>query len=369
MSMMMEGEEATRKSKSTFVCEFCNAIVATKIGHKDAFVNHMEEAHNIQVNLNVVMAVHFLSEEEKEKLIRTKRGQLEHFFGLKVEIGEDEKAEEDQVEENLPSFKYPKLEAKPNEKESDFLRRRLSVYLNIQGFGRGGVQYGQGRAPFGWPSKKYSWSSFKGTARGCPLTMAQDVVDAMLNAQGINPLDLIDEDPSKACSDLDGDSDSAEPSLAAEKSKEKNELLKKLKSALGALGEQNLERSTQLSQRRKEKPLVPTTSTIQEFRNALELCLPKNSSMTTAEIQSKMESDIFPMSVIVKCLQILANEGLINWANLVVSWQADEENVEKLMEQKSNCVNQAKKQKTALEEGGQRTKSKRVKKIPQKLLE
>ena len=57
------------------------------------------------------------------------------------------------MEENLPSFKYPKLEAKPNEKESDFLRRRLSVYLNIQGFGRGGVQYGQGRAPFGWPSK------------------------------------------------------------------------------------------------------------------------------------------------------------------------------------------------------------------------
>ena len=51
--------------------------------------------------------------------------------------------------------------------------------------------------------------------------------------------------------------------------------------------------------------------------------------MTTAEIQSKMESDIFPMSVIVKCLQILANEGLINWANLVVSWQADEENVKK----------------------------------------
>ena len=75
------------------------------------------------------------------------------------------------------------------------------------------------------------------------------------------------------------------------------------------------------------------------------------------------------MSVIVKCLQILANEGLINWANLVVSWQADEDNVEKLMEQKSNCVNQGKKQKTALEEGGQRTKSKRVKKIPQKLLE
>ena len=57
--------------------------------------------------------------------------------------------------------------------------------------------------------------------------MAQDVVDAMLNAQGINPLDLIDEDPSKACSDLDGDSDSAEPSVAPEKSKEKTSFSKK----------------------------------------------------------------------------------------------------------------------------------------------
>ena len=355
MSGMMEGE-VTRKSKSTFVCEFCNAIVATKMGSKDSFVNHMEEAHNIQVNLNVVMAIHFLSEEEKEKLMKTKRGQLEHSFGLKVDI------EEDEAEEYAASFQYPKVEPRTNEKRGDFLRRRLSVYLNIQGFGRGGVQYGQGKAPFGWPSDKYSWKSFKGTARGCPVTMAQDIVNSMLHAQGIDPLDQIDDDPSDSCSDLAGDPESAEPSPAAEKSNKKTELLKKLKSALCVLGEENLERSTQLE---KDRPLLPSSSTIQEFRNALELCLPKNSSMTQEEILSKIESDIFPRIIVMKCL---TNKGVIKWANLVVSWQAAEENVEKVIEQKSNCVDQAKKQKRALVDE-QRPKSKRVQKIPQKFLE
>ena len=51
--------EATRKKRSTFVCEFCNAIVATTFGCKDADVEkHMEETHNILTNLNVVMAIH-----------------------------------------------------------------------------------------------------------------------------------------------------------------------------------------------------------------------------------------------------------------------------------------------------------------------
>ena len=36
----------------------------------------MEETHNIRINLNVVMAVHILTEEEKENMMRTKRVQL-----------------------------------------------------------------------------------------------------------------------------------------------------------------------------------------------------------------------------------------------------------------------------------------------------
>ena len=153
--------EATRKMRSTFVCKFCNVIVATTFGSKDAFEKHMEEIYNILTNLNVVMAIHTMTEEEKENLMRTKRKGLEQAFGLKVEMGENETTEEEGSEENPPTFQYPKLKAKPNEKPSDFLRRRLSVYLIKQGFGRGGVQYGQGKAPVGWPSEKYSWSSLK----------------------------------------------------------------------------------------------------------------------------------------------------------------------------------------------------------------
>ena len=78
-----------------------------------------------------------MTDEEKENLMRTKRIGLEHAFGMKVEIGEDETVEEE-TEENPPTFQYPKLKAKPNEKQSDFLRRKLSVYLIKQGFGRGG---------------------------------------------------------------------------------------------------------------------------------------------------------------------------------------------------------------------------------------
>ena len=84
----------------------------------------------------VLHKVHTMTEEEKEKLMRTKRKELEQAFGLKVEIGENETVEEE-TEENPPTFQYPVLKAKPNEKQSDFLRRRLSVYLIKQGFGRG----------------------------------------------------------------------------------------------------------------------------------------------------------------------------------------------------------------------------------------
>ena len=73
--------EATRTKKTTFVCQFCNAIVATTSGSKDAFEKHMEDSHNILTNLNVVMALHTMTKEEKEKLMRTKRKELEQELG------------------------------------------------------------------------------------------------------------------------------------------------------------------------------------------------------------------------------------------------------------------------------------------------
>ena len=56
------------------MCHFCNAIVATTFGTKDAFEKHMEETHNILTNLNVVMAIHTMTDEEKENLMRNRAG-------------------------------------------------------------------------------------------------------------------------------------------------------------------------------------------------------------------------------------------------------------------------------------------------------
>ena len=54
--------------------------------------------------------------------------------------------------------------------------------------------------------------------------MAQDIFSSILNAQGIDPLDLVDNSSFDQSSDSDGDS--AEPSQSGEKPKDKTELLK-----------------------------------------------------------------------------------------------------------------------------------------------
>ena len=53
---------------------------------------------------------------------------------------------------------------------------------------------------------------------------------------------------------------------------------------------------------------MPTVETLEEFRKALRVCLPKKSSMKTSEIQKKMDSELFPSATLMKCLGILAND-------------------------------------------------------------
>ena len=47
--------------------------------------------------------------------------------------------------------------------------------------------------------------------------------------------------------------------------------------------------------------------------------------MTASEIHSKLDDDHFPLSTTIKCLSILANEGVIIWENLIVSWPSTPE--------------------------------------------
>ena len=170
------------------VCNFCNAILPSKKeATKDAFIRHLEESHNIVQNADDVLILHCLSDEDKSTLKKKKRASLENVFGLVIELDEED------VDDQKKIFIYSRLKKNPKEKYSEFVRRKLSTYLKVQGFGRGGVQYGQGKEPHGWPTKSYSWKSFKGTARGCSMKMAEEIISAMLSAQDTNPDDLIDD--------------------------------------------------------------------------------------------------------------------------------------------------------------------------------
>ena len=119
----MEGE-AKKKDKITFACKFCNVILATEMGNKETFVNHMEEIHTILLNLKVVMAIHFLTEEEEENLTKKKRGQLNDLFGINIELGQDDTVEEDKGEENLKipmTFVMASSSSKVTQTQTNFL--------------------------------------------------------------------------------------------------------------------------------------------------------------------------------------------------------------------------------------------------------
>ena len=87
--------------------------------------------------------------------------------------------------------------------------------------------------------------------------MAQDIVSSMLNTQGIDPLDLVDDGPFETSSDSDGEFADPSTSPSDEKPKDKTELLKKLKSALGVLGEKPLQPLQPLHHLQPLQPLHP----------------------------------------------------------------------------------------------------------------
>ena len=314
------------------VCNFCNAILLSKKeATKDAFTRHLEESHNIVQNADDVLILHCLSDEDKATLKKKKRASLEDVFGLVIERDEED------VDDQKKIFNYPRLKKNPKEKYSEFVRRKLSTYLKVQGFGRGGVQYGQGKEPHGWPTKSYSWKSFKGTARGCSMKMAEEIISAMLSAQDTNPEDLIDDgsgtDSNEDVGEDSDDTTQCETSPDIKETTKKSHLLKNLKSALNLLseralpeenGESNDERSESVSTS-SGRPNWPPASIIEDFKSALVSCLPKESKMTATEIHSKLDDDHFPLSTTIKCLSILANEGVIIWENLIVSWPSTPE--------------------------------------------
>ena len=124
-----------RWKRLRLVCIFCNAILPSKKeATKDAFIRHLEESHNIVQNADDVLILTCLSDEDKSTLKKKKRASLEDVFGLVIKLDEED------VDDQKKIFNYPRLKKNPKEKYSEFVRRKLSMYFKVQGFGRGGYR-------------------------------------------------------------------------------------------------------------------------------------------------------------------------------------------------------------------------------------
>ena len=191
---MEQQTEAQKPARVRIVCQFCNAIVACDKGSSAMFSQHMEDQHNIFQEQDLVLAIHFLGEKLKTDILKKTKIGIQEVLGIRNH-GALEEDEEEEEEEEIRIFDYPRLEAAPQSKNwnLDLLRKQVSNYLTVQGFGRNMKRLGHGEPPIGWPEQKYKWKTFKGTGRGCPKQMLEDIIFALLAKQNINPADFVEE--------------------------------------------------------------------------------------------------------------------------------------------------------------------------------
>ena len=154
----------------------------------------MEAQHNIFQEHDLVLAIHFLGEEKKTEILRKAQREILEKLGIGTPHEDLEEEIEEEEEAEIRIFNYPRLEAAPHSKDWNLavLRRQISKYLALQGFGRNMKRLGQGKQPIGWPEQKYKWSEFKGTGRGCSKQMLEDIIFALLQKQNINPAEYVE---------------------------------------------------------------------------------------------------------------------------------------------------------------------------------
>ena len=95
----------------------------------------------------------------------------------------------------MPRFNYPKFDRKPGSKNwtLTYLRKQVSTFLSVQGYGRNKKRLAEGARPIGWPEDQYPWFGFKGTGRACSKMMLQDILFALLAAQDVDPKEHVEE--------------------------------------------------------------------------------------------------------------------------------------------------------------------------------
>ena len=189
---MADVQDVPHPARVKLVCKFCNAIIACETGSSELFCQHLEESHNIFENQDMVLAVQFLSETQRSMMLKITRTAIRDTLKMRnIDYEEGEEFEE----QNRTIFDYPRLEAAPGSKHwnLDVLRRQVSKYLSVQGYGRNLKRLGHGEPPQGWP-EEYNWTAFKGTGRGCSKTMLEKIIFGFLSSQNLNAAEFVAEE-------------------------------------------------------------------------------------------------------------------------------------------------------------------------------
>merc|ERR1712204_28723 len=86
----------------TISCLFCSGIVSFKQATMAKFKSHLEAVHDIFFDAEFLLAVHFLREEERSKVLRSMRRRVREAVG--VTVGPEEEEEEEEPKKKTPKI-------------------------------------------------------------------------------------------------------------------------------------------------------------------------------------------------------------------------------------------------------------------------
>ena len=158
----------------------------------ELLLKHLEDHHNVFEEQELVLSLQFAYREVKDILLKKTKKRIENEIGLD---NDDSGGEDNEEGGELPRFNYPKFDRKPGSKNwtLTYLRKQVSTFLSVQGYGRNKKRLAEGARPIGWPEDQYPWFGFKGTGRACSKMMLQDILFALLAAQDVDPKEHVEE--------------------------------------------------------------------------------------------------------------------------------------------------------------------------------
>merc|ERR1719209_1901978 len=91
MSSKEEARMTLSPPPSTIFCRFCNAVISFRAATTEKFKMHMESVHEIYLDLDFLLSIHFIKEEEKTSMVKATRSRM--LNSVRVLVGADVEGE------------------------------------------------------------------------------------------------------------------------------------------------------------------------------------------------------------------------------------------------------------------------------------